>query len=191
MLTIGIADKKAETKRIEKEQTCHGLHKVTDIDDLLLQVYNNLDSHCLFYMPREELSKAWGIPVFDNNDNYEAKYSYERMGEGLFIARYNDDRDDCDKIIYINKTKKYNKIHHGFGGSFKQGTFPKYLPLPKMMKETVVDAPLCNTKNGDYGCFMLYSWNKSKRKRAASILIDTSSEAELVQIQMRYCNFNP
>ncbi len=59
MLTIGIADKKVETKRIEKEQTCHGLQKINDIDDLLLQVYNNLDSHCLFYMPREELSNTF------------------------------------------------------------------------------------------------------------------------------------
>ncbi len=81
MLTIGIADKKAETKRIEKEQTCHGLHKVTDIDDLLLQVYNNLDSHCLFYMPREELSKAWGIPVFDIEQQIESiKYRKEKYG---------------------------------------------------------------------------------------------------------------
>ena len=44
---------------------CRGLHKVKDIDDLLLQIYTNIDSHCIFDIPMETLERIWGIPLFD------------------------------------------------------------------------------------------------------------------------------
>lgn len=47
------------------QAACKNLHKVIDIDDLLKQMYDNLDSQCLFEMPTAELEKIWGIRIFD------------------------------------------------------------------------------------------------------------------------------
>ena len=47
------------------KRTCKNLGKVGDLDDLLFQMYSNLDSHCLFEMPVGELERIWGIPVYD------------------------------------------------------------------------------------------------------------------------------
>lgn len=47
------------------QTACKNLHKVVDIDDLLKQMYDNLDSQCLFEMPTAELEKIWGIRIFD------------------------------------------------------------------------------------------------------------------------------
>ena len=44
---------------------CKGLHKVKDIDDLLLQMYNNLDNDCLFIIRTSALEDVWGLPVLD------------------------------------------------------------------------------------------------------------------------------
>ena len=37
---------------------CRGLHKVKDIDDLLLQMYENIDSLCLFEIDEEKLANV-------------------------------------------------------------------------------------------------------------------------------------
>ena len=38
---------------------CTNLKPVHQLEDLLLQLHNNLDSDCLFQMTAEELSAAW------------------------------------------------------------------------------------------------------------------------------------
>ena len=42
---------------------CRGLHKVKDIDDLLLQIYNNIDNQCMFNIATDKLEKILNIPI--------------------------------------------------------------------------------------------------------------------------------
>ena len=44
---------------------CKNLARVGDLDDLLYQLYSNIDSYCLFEIPADRLETIWGIPVLD------------------------------------------------------------------------------------------------------------------------------
>lgn len=117
-------------------QSCKGLHKVTDVDDLVQQMYANIDSTCLFDMPSSELEKVWGIKVFDRvsvnedsrsvfNDQY---INYINNENNIFIEK----DEDKDGVYFVLKSsllyqKKYNMWNMG---SMSNGTLPKYLPLP-------------------------------------------------------------
>ena len=99
--------------------TCKNLGKVGDLDDLLFQMYSNLDSHCLFEMPVGELERIWGIPVYDytpptdtaseevNRRNIKKRdeYALKRQAERLGIA---------DKVTFLggvrNLTEYFKEV---------------------------------------------------------------------------------
>lgn len=54
-----------EASTMTKTNQCVNLHRVTDIDDLLKQMHDNINSQCLFEMPTSELERIWGIRIFD------------------------------------------------------------------------------------------------------------------------------
>lgn len=67
---------------------CKNLHRVENVDDLLKQFYDNIDSHCLFEMDTVELEKIWGIRVFNEastNTNDIDRYAKEAFG--FFITK--------------------------------------------------------------------------------------------------------
>lgn len=72
---------------------CQGLHKVKDIDDLLLQMYYNIDTYCLFNIKTDDLQQLWGLPVIN------------LVTKGLPSG-------ERDKVIH--KYEKIRKYHPGF-----------------------------------------------------------------------------
>ena len=126
---------------------CRGLHKVKDIDDLLLQIYTNIDSHCIFDIPMETLERIWGIPLFDRP---AYKSIYGEWGDILDNAStlymeknymYEHDKDLKGKPYYsIHYTKTYGKKNSFFGGSLGRGFLPKNLPRPKVIESNFFGA---------------------------------------------------
>lgn len=119
------------------QTACKNLHKVVDIDDLLKQMYDNLDSQCLFEMPTAELEKIWGIRIFDYTgvefqaNEVEAKKwqtifkqesQFYETAHSLYIKKINA------KTLSILQTKTHAKLFHHYGGSLSKGQFPTLLP---------------------------------------------------------------
>ena len=145
--------------------TCKNLGKVGDLDDLLFQMYSNLDSHCLFEMPVGELERIWGIPVYDytpptdtaseevnrrnikKRDEYALKRQadqdkYKRLHwEVIKSNDYDPDNEgEIKNIVFeIFSAKDY--------GVFMQGKYPKFLPPPIIKEpesEYFMDPPYVN-----------------------------------------------
>ena len=106
---------------------CRGLHKVKDIDDLLLQIYDNIDdlllqiydnidSHCIFDISIEALERIWRIPLFDGS-TYKSIYAGEdgllENASTLYMEKnymYGYDKALKEKLYYsIHYTKAYGE----------------------------------------------------------------------------------
>ena len=120
---------------------CRGLHKVKDIDDLLLQIYNNIDNQCMFNIATDKLEKILNILIIisvcgENNKRKGCNNinSIDKIDTLYLIKIYG-----CNNCIYfeINYTKKYEISHDGFGSSISLGIFPKNLPMP-LVKESAI-----------------------------------------------------
>ena len=120
---------------------CRGLHKVKDIDDLLLQIYDNIDSHCIFDISIEALERIWRIPLFDGS-TYKSIYAGEdgllENASTLYMEKnymYGYDKALKEKLYYsIHYTKAYGEKNSFFGGSLGRGFLPKNLPRPKVIE---------------------------------------------------------
>lgn len=140
---------------------CRNLHKVTDVDDLIKQMYDNINSHCLFDMPTAELEAIWEVKIFDFTNLVE-KVSDEElnaMTEAEFNkrmelfrhvkAQYLDYLQTADSLVVtrrssssqqgapgeyfdIEATDLYSQRFGGYWrGNLDQGKFPEGLPAPK------------------------------------------------------------
>lgn len=121
-----------------EQNTCTDLKKVNNLDELLYQIYTNLDSDCLFTMPLSELEEAWGIKIA----------SRERLqpGQKMFELRESIDFDDKPyhseaDAFYVeadredNRTKRFhilitNAYFQAHKTLFPEGNFPKLIPEP-------------------------------------------------------------
>ena len=129
--------------------TCKNLGKVGDLDDLLFQMYSNLDSHCLFEMPVGELERIWGIPVYDytlptDTASEEVNRRNSEEIDGYTLKRQAD--QDKYKRLYWEVIKSLSKSTDTKNivtfdirsakdyGVFMQGKYPKFLP-PPIIKE--------------------------------------------------------
>lgn len=54
---------------------CKGLKPYNNLDELLYQFYINLDSECLFEMKVEDLEKAWGVKILNDDNLSNGDYS--------------------------------------------------------------------------------------------------------------------
>lgn len=132
-----------------KNQTCKNLAKIKGIDDLLFQMYSNLDSHCLFEMPVGELERIWGIPVYDytlptDTASEEVNRRNSEEIDGYTLKRQAD--QDKYKRLYWEVIKSLSKSTDTKNivtfdirsakdyGVFIQGKYPKFLP-PPIIKE--------------------------------------------------------
>ena len=132
--------------------TCKNLGKVGDLDDLLFQMYSNLDSHCLFEMPVGELERIWGIPVYDytlptDTASEEVNRRNSEEIDGYTLKRQAD-QDKYKRLHWeVIKSNNYDPDNEGeiknvvfeiFSakdyGVFMQGKYPKFLP-PPIIKE--------------------------------------------------------
>ena len=91
-----------------KNQACKNLAKIKGIDDLLFQMYSNLDSYCLFEMPTEELERIWGIPVLDFTDlKYDKRFDAIDSLNTLYVRRYDDYEQKQKRELIISMTDTY------------------------------------------------------------------------------------
>ncbi|SSY70422.1 Uncharacterised protein [Alysiella crassa] len=122
------------------QAACKNLHKVVDIDDLLKQMYDNLDSQCLFEMPQEMLIQIWGIPVIDSmkeevelNKQLENEIFNEK--NTLYIYRTSNIKEINGKVekfasLHVYTSPKFKQVNLSFGGSLDKGQYPNILPPP-------------------------------------------------------------
>lgn len=156
---------------------CKNLHKVVDIDDLLKQMYDNIDSDCLFNIPTNELEKIWKIKIFDYDYNKIKTYNdgqkifqeinqFSNKQQSLYIMRtLNIDKStiknkDDEFIIY--STNRYGS-YSIFEGSFTEEKFPYHLPKPKIKELIFFDNQPKGSDNelSDYNPTMEYYWSNS------------------------------
>ncbi len=91
-----------------KTYGCKNLHKVKDIDDLLKQMYDNIDSHCLFEMNTDDLAKVWEVSILNTLNTVKSDESgiseYNKNGVGLFLKKR--DSSTGEKYFVINSSYK-------------------------------------------------------------------------------------
>ena len=145
--------------------TCKNLGKVGDLDDLLFQMYSNLDSHCLFEMPVGELERIWGIPVYDytlptdtaseevNRRNIKKRdeYALKRQADQDKYKRLHWEVIKSNNYDPDNEGEIKNVVFETFSakdyGVFMQGKYPKFLPPPIIKEpesEYFMDPPYVN-----------------------------------------------
>lgn len=145
--------------------TCKNLGKVGDLDDLLFQMYSNLDSHCLFEMPVGELERIWGIPVYDytpptdtaseevNRRNIKKRdeYALKRQADQDKYKRLHWEVIKSNDYDPDNEGEIKNVVFEIFSakdyGVFMQGKYPKFLPPPIIKEpesEYFMDPPYVN-----------------------------------------------
>ena len=134
--------------------TCKNLGKVGDLDDLLFQMYSNLDSHCLFEMPVGELERIWGIPVYDytlptDTASEEVNRRNSEEMDGYTLKRQADQDKYRNRLYWeVIKSNDYDPDNEGKiknivfqvlqvknYGVFMQGRLPKLLPPPIILEK--------------------------------------------------------
>lgn len=163
-----------------EENTCTGLKKVNNLDELLYQIYTNLDSDCLFTMPLNELEKVWGTKILDRNNLEPGQRYFEVWGSVDFKGRpYHSEAD----AFYVearregSRTTKFiivitEAYYQANATLFPEGNYPKLLPEPvKMLRnppihydvrrgdnESPVVSPRRPQNPGKYNGEYIYFW---------------------------------
>lgn len=170
------------------QETCRNLHKVSDVDDLLKQLYDNIDSYCLFDMPTEELESIWGVKVFDfsNVDNIsesralvEEYHVYNRNNDTFFITKQ---KNENSVYLMISPTEVYvNKTNGIWLGNMGLGKFPADLPAPSKIHRMPHEVSLPNVssdfkprpspKNSVYDTWSFYYWWQGELEMSKPFLV--------------------
>lgn len=184
-LSLSSCDKFSDIQGVTMSSVCQNLHKVEDVDDLLKQFYDNIDSHCLFEMDTKELERIWGIRVFDFYDLQSQFWKnveeHSKTGEGIFVLKRNLAKGVVLEIMYTEQYYKQNNSN--WGGSLGLGQFPKYLPQPDKISalpfEVSVHPALPEhdklyIKDSAYNSYSFYWWfNKTKDINKPFLEIET------------------
>ena len=112
----------------KQPQSCKGyLHKVTDLDDLIRQMFQTgLFDNCLYDMTPEELHQIWGIPVIAEGDYLDySVYLADVPSPFPFFVHYYQDINRKTLSLSLN-TQGYKQD----GTLFPSGNFPDFLPEP-------------------------------------------------------------
>lgn len=140
---------------MQRPSDCRNLHRVEGIDSLVRQIYENLDTSCLFDRPVQELAAVWGVytpnplpdlpkdgnglpflneetaPVLEqyllkNRQFLETQNSLAlSYGEGFSSGGGYGRRRT--RHFSIEASIPYRQEHGGFGGSFRAGGLPEFL----------------------------------------------------------------
>ncbi len=170
-----------------KKGDCKGLHKVTDVDDLLKQFYDNIDSDCLFKIGTDDLEKIWGIRVFDlsgefDQDKVDKRFQYEKEGDGLFVVKF----DYTDREYFrIFPTLSLIKQDDGIWGdtNLSQGEMPSNFPPPIVPKQKQ------KIRSPHFRDSTEYVWlNKEKSIHKPYLLIVSSDSSKTFGIVAIYRN---
>ena len=174
------------------------------IDDLLLQMYNNLDNDCLFIIRTSVLEDIWGLPVLDfsrkNIKKSDEKKTISRSAElkknynMIFINKERTYSEDAIEYINVDESIPYLQTpasRRYYGGSIDEGMFPKYLPEPQIIyrnyNERLLHKNIYPKKPGDvsfyrpkytvYKPYSLYYWADNASRRNNILVIATQTTA--------------
>lgn len=198
----------AEVSNYVPPAECKNLGLIADVDDLLYQMHSNLNSHCLFEIPVEELEKIWGIPVLRGYDLTRSEEEREqdrlkaiRVAEKdpstiyVQVSSNTDDKNN-ERIIYfqVNRNQLYRNEYGYFKGSIGEKKFPYYLPPPylEVIEEycdyyykylsshiTVGKPCVVPVENIAYNLFSIYYWlNPDHDPEKPLLFITTFDEAK-------------
>lgn len=120
--------KAARADSIAIERCRKQLHRATDQDDLIQQMYYTaLRDDCLYSMDLEELQKIWDIPVLEGWDAYP---SSSRLG--IWVNKTDN------FTIYPISTNFYTKYEQSIKpkSMFIDNNFPSFLPRPIVIDKT-------------------------------------------------------
>ena len=161
---------------------CRGLHKVKDIDDLLLQMHSNLDSQCLFKIPVEILEKIWYLPIIDSGDFYALPDSEKELIQkenNVFIQR---DIHNSFCYIVVSDEVYISKRIQAKEPPYKR--FPKNLPPPRQEEFNFAGHSVIRIRSlGDekyYRQFVMYYWLGQEKLPNMPILIGRTFEKSVV-----------
>ena len=120
--------KAARADSIAIERCRKQLHRATDQDDLIQQMYYTaLRDDCLYAMDLEELQKIWDIPVLEGWDTYP---SSSRLG--IWVNKTDN------FTIYPILTNSYTEYEQNVKpkSMFIDNNFPSFLPRPIIIDKT-------------------------------------------------------
>ena len=118
----------ARADSIAIERCRKQLHRATDQDDLIQQMYYTaLRDDCLYAMDLEELQKIWDIPVLKGGDAYP---SSSRLG--IWVNKTDN------FTIYPILTNSYTEYEQNVKpkSMFIDNNFPSFLPRPIVIDKT-------------------------------------------------------
>ena len=119
----------------KQPQSCKGyLHKVTDLDDLIRQMFQTgLFDNCLYDMTPEELHQIWGIPVLPDTKRLGFRASQADVNSPFnFFVQYRTFPNEKLKQFAIALNKKG---YEQDGTLFPSGKFPEFLPEPSVIDD--------------------------------------------------------
>ena len=129
------------------EPPCRGLKPFNNLEELLYQVYINLDSECLLKMPVAELEEKWGIKILSDERlkpgqmSFQLRDSFDFAGkpcvsekDAFFVEKKVDEEQGISELV-ISITDAYREKH---GTLFPDGRYPKLLPEPKHDRVPIV-----------------------------------------------------
>lgn len=176
---------------------CKGLHRVKDVDDLLLQMYNNLDNNCLFTINASTLESIWGLPVLDflndkiRKDVLSRSNDLKKSYNIIFIKKR-----ALSEFEYINIEESISYLQtpapkRRYGGSIDEGMFPKYLPKPQIIHRNYIDneidimhypmraddIPFYRPRYTVYKPYSIYYWTNSSSHKKNILIIATYNTA--------------
>lgn len=181
--------------------SCKNLGKVTDIDNLLFQMYSNIDDQCLFEISTKKLEEIWGIPVLDYIDASDKQtsdlnskfHSIDNTEVGIFLTKKKS-KDGSSKFTvwttneYSNRNK--NQKVRGWGGSIGQGKFPKLLPAPEIIKPSYIPYSTAgiqvNRPDIVYKIYTIYYWLNNSSSDQQPVLCIASFEATSPELIVLY-----
>lgn len=171
-----------------KNEPCRALKPCENIDDLLYQMYINLDSGCLFKMPIAELETAWKtkIAFYKKSDGIALKFvapkgvyldekPYKTERDAFFIEAVLNDDLNIENFI-IKKTREYDS--KGETLLLNDSDYPKGLPEPFKTSSgntppmCSVNFPCPDTRLGKYSdnTFYIYYWLNSNKTRMIGLI---------------------
>ncbi|MDL2260249.1 hypothetical protein LJB99_05180 [Deltaproteobacteria bacterium OttesenSCG-928-K17] len=160
-----------------QELPCRGLKRYENLEELLYQFYINLDSDCLFEMPKAELEKIWDTKILNRQDFSSGEYWTTKMGadfEGkpyvserdAFYIEYAPPESHYNALFTVNITQEYRDKYHSLLPTMK---ITMLIPEPVVTVKTTffnADSDKPRVVEGQPGYSMYaYYWYSSDKKR--------------------------
>ena len=119
----------------KQPQSCRDyLHKVTDLDDLIRQMFQTgLFDNCLYNFQPEELQQIWEIPVLPETKGFDFRASQADVASPFnFFVQFKVSHNKKLNWLAIALNKKG---YEQDGTLFPSGKFPDFLPESSFISE--------------------------------------------------------